>query len=212
MVPRTLHSEAGVTARYTFPPDSPVRRAIADAGDAVGAALSEISGVAVRANALDVSMLPLADLSTLGGKPDDDVVALFLTYGGTDSGQIMLVYKREQAHILADQMLWNPPGTTTELDEMALSALAESGNILGSHFLTAIANCTGIELAISTPEPVIDIRGAVLSVAATSVALHGDSFLSIQIDFTCDDGLNLGATLLVVPEEGMQSVMMRRLT
>jgi chemotaxis protein CheC len=181
------------------------------AAEAVAAALSEISGVAVRPNNLEVSTLPLADITMLGGRPDDDVVALFLTYGGTDSGQILLVFDVEQARILADQMLWNPPGTTLEFDEMALSALSESGNILGSHFLTAIANFTGSELEISTPEPVVDIRGAALSIAATSVAHHSDSFLSIRIDFDSDDGLNLGATLLVVPDEGMHSTMMRRL-
>jgi chemotaxis protein CheC len=206
-----LPSVPDVTARYTFAADSPVGRAMAGAGDAVALALSEISGASVRASDLAVSMLPLVDLTSLGGAPDDEVVALFLTYGGTDSGQILLVYDVAQAHALADQMLWNPPGTTTELDEMALSALTESGNILGSHFLTAIANYTGVKLEISTPEPLVDIRGAALSVAAASVAHRGDTFLSIQIDFISDDGLNLGATLLVVPEEGMHATMMRRL-
>lgn len=212
MVPRLLHSESKTPPRYEFPADSPAGQAMGVAGDAVAAALSEISGVAVHAGNLSVSMLPLADLTALGGRPDDDVVALFLTFAGTDRGQIMLVYSVEHAFMLADQMLWNPPGTTVELDEMALSALNESGNILGSHFLTAIADITGVELAISTPEPLIDVRGAALSVTATAVAHHGDSFLSIQIDFVSDGGLNLGATLLVVPEEGMQSTMMRRLS
>lgn len=212
MVPRLLPSDPPVATRYRFPADSAAGQAIAVAGDAVAAALSEISGAAVRADNLDVSLLPLADLTALGGSPEDDVVALFLTFGGTDNGQIMLVYNVEQAFYLADQMLWNPPGTTVELDEMALSALTESGNILGSHFLTAIADITGVELEISTPEPLIDIRGAALSVTATAVAHHGDSFLSIQIDFVSDEGMNLGATLLVVPEEGMQSTMMRRLS
>ncbi len=211
MVPRLLPSESISPPRFTFASESPVGQAMSVAGDAVAAALGEISGAAVRADNLNVSMLPLTDLTTLGGLPEDEVVALFLTFNGTDDGQIMLVYSMEQAFMLADQMLWQPPGTTTELDEMALSALTESGNILGSHFLTAFADITNVELDISTPEALVDIRGAALSVTAAAVAHYGDSFLSIQLDFVSEDGLNLGATLLVVPDEGMQSTMMRRL-
>lgn len=211
MGPHMLPSEHDVVTRFTFPVDSPVVHSMSAAGAAVAAALSDISGVAVYASNLSVSMLPLVDLTTIGGDADDEVVALFLTYRGAESGQIILVYDAEQAHLLADQMLWNPPGTTRELDEMALSALTESANILGSHFLTAIATYTGIELEISTPEPVVDLRGAALSVVAATVARQGDSFLSIQIDFTNEDGLDLGATLLVMPQHGIDAAMMRRL-
>jgi chemotaxis protein CheC len=186
---------------------SPLGRAIVEAADAVAAALSNLSGVEVKAHDARVCVLPIGELANIGGCPGDDVVALFHTYGGTDNGQIMLIFDVDQARILADQMLWNPPGTTTDLDAMALSALAESSNILGSHFLTAIADMSGAQLAISTPEPLIDFRGAALSIPAAAVAKRGDTFMSIQSDFRGRAGTAIGATLLVVPENGFDSTV-----
>ncbi|MEZ4520586.1 MAG: chemotaxis protein CheC [Thermomicrobiales bacterium] len=212
MVQPTLPKRIDEPAHHVFPEDSPVGRAIARAADAVAAALSELSGIQVHASNPEANLLPLADLPNIGGSPGDTVVTLFLTYDGTDSGQIILIYNLDQARALVDQMLWNPPGTTFDFDEMELSALAESANILGSHFLTAIANISGAELDISIPEPLVDLRGATLSIPAAAAASSGDSFLSIRSDFESDGASILGTTLLVIPDRGVESVMMRSLT
>ncbi|HLT17891.1 MAG TPA: chemotaxis protein CheC [Thermomicrobiales bacterium] len=202
----------GALARQVVPADSPLGRAFGRAAQAVALALSELAGVEMRAADPRIEVLPLCELASIGGCPGDNVVALFLTYGGSDSGQIMLLYDLDQARMVADQMLWNPPGTTVELDEMVISALSESGNILASHFLTAIAETAGMQLEISTPRPLVDFRGAALSIPAVAVAHRGDTFLSIRIDFHSDSLPLVGTTLLVVPDDGFDSTVIRSLS
>jgi chemotaxis protein CheC len=204
--------DPGTPVRQVIADDSPLGRAIIQASEAVALALSELVGIPMRAANPRVEVLPLCDLASIGGSPGDDVVALFLTYGGSDSGQIMLLYDLEQARMVADQLLWNPPGTTVELDDMVLSALSESGNILASHFLTAIAETAGMRLEISTPKPLIDFRGAALSVPAVAVAHKSDTFLSIRSDFHSDSLPSVGTTLLVVPDDGFDSTVIRSLS
>jgi chemotaxis protein CheC len=191
--------------------DSDFERAIGGAAVAAAHALSQLAAVRVHVRQTQVEMLPLRELSSVGGSPADDVVALFLTFDGGDRGDIMVVYEIEQARRLADQMLIQPQGTTVAFDELALSAISESGNIIGSHFLTAIGTLSGLKLDISTPTPLIDSRGAVLSIPATRAAFTGDTFLTIQSDFYCQDGIEIGTTLLVVPHDGIHSAILRGL-
>jgi chemotaxis protein CheC len=205
-----LHNTQAYEPR-SIEPDSLFGRAISGAAVAAARALSELACAQVSVNRTQIEVLPLRDLPFVGGSPGDDVVALFLTFGGGDDGDIMLVYDIDQARSLADQMLMAPRGTTIEFDELALSAIAESGNIIGSHFLTAIASLTGTELEISTPTPLIDTRGAVLSIPATRVANSGDTFLAIQSEYFCQDGPEIGATLLVLPHNGFHSAILRGL-
>ena len=208
---RPMLPDAPAGEPRTIDPTSPLGRAMSGAAVAVAHALSELACVPVRVQHTQVEVLPLRELSSVGGSPGDDVVGLFLTFSGSDSGDIMLVYEVDQARSLVDQLLTNPLGTTEEFDELALSAIAESGNILGSHFLTAIATLTGAELEISPPVPLLDTRGAVLSIPAAKIAHANDTFLAIQSDYDCQDGPGIGATLLVVPHNGFHSTMLRSL-
>lgn len=210
MAQPALHNAPANEPRW-IEPDSPLGRAMAGAAVAAAHALSELACVRIHVNRTQVEVLPLRDLPFVGGSPGDDVVALFLTFSGSDTGDIVLVYDVDQARSLADQLLMIPQGTTVEFNELALSAISESANILGSHFLTAIAALTGAELEISTPSPLIDSRGAVLSIPATRVASAGDTFLAIQSEYYSQDGPGIGATLLVVPHSGFRSAMLRSL-
>lgn len=133
-----------------------------------------------------VEFVPLGTLPNLAGGPATVVVAIYVGITGDVTGHLMLLFTEDSARRVVDVLLSNPPGTTRELDALAMSALGEAANICGSHFLSALGNRTGLTIVPTAPAVVIDMAGAILEAVVTDLFLGGDEALVVETGFNAD--------------------------
>ena len=103
-----------------------------------------------------------------------------------------------------------PPGTTTDLDEMEESAMGEVGNIMGSFFLNALSDATGLMLQPSPPAVMMDMAGAILDVALADILGDSDDALVVETSFSTEDR-QIEGTLLVMPSPDLLRVLQERI-
>lgn len=130
-----------------------------------------------------LTFLPLNVVPGIAGGPATVVCAVYIGIEGDLSGHLMILFGRESAGGLVDLLMEQPVGTTQELDEMSLSALAETGNVCGSAFMNAISDRTGLKVVPTTPAVVVDMAGAILQTVVTELYLNGDEVLVIETGF-----------------------------
>lgn len=109
------------------------------AGSAVQSAANALSEMALRkitAISPEARMVDLSRLPMVAGDPERAVVAAYLSVDGAIAGHILLAVSESMVLGLVDMLMGQ--GTTHELGDPEVSALAEAGNVAGSCFLTTI--------------------------------------------------------------------------
>jgi chemotaxis protein CheC len=156
-----------------------VRKGLDDSSQA----LSSMTTGGIRLQAPRLEFLPLNVVPGIAGGPEVVVVAVYLGIEGDLNGHLMLLFTRETALRVVDMLLEAPPGTTATLDEIGVSALAETGNVCGSSFLNALSDRTGLKIVPTTPVVVTDMAGAILQSVVTELYLNGDEVLMVETAF-----------------------------
>ncbi len=162
-------------------------------------ALSEMALREITAVSPEVRMVDLSHLSMVAGDPERAVLAVYLGIEGDLQGHILIAFSETMALGLVDMLLGQDEGTTTEFGELEISALAESGNVAGSFFLTTIADWSGLTLPPTPPVVIHEMCGAILGTLASELALQEhDQAMVIDAQFTCD-GQVVDASFFMFP-------------
>ena len=156
------------------------------------------------------NVMPFGEIPRLVGGEEEDAVGVYLQISGDISGHIMLLWDYTAALNLVDLLMENPTGTTTSIGEMEQSALKEVGNMVGSFFLNAMADFTGLKCTPSPPALVIDMMGSILNTLSAQVAMEGNH--SLVIDTTFKEGAHsvLG-NFMLIPSSSSTSTILARL-
>ncbi len=99
---------------------------------------------------------------------------------------------------LVDLLMGEEPGTTTGITEMEASALGEMGNIMGSFYLNALGDASGLVLLPSPPAVIMDMAGSILDVALADILQESDDALVVEAIFSTTDQQITG-NFLVLP-------------
>jgi chemotaxis protein CheC len=164
-----------------------------------GQAISALGKLAGRRFEMDVPEAwigaePGAIASFLGGL-GQDLVAVGVKLEGALAGDLLLALPEPDAENLA-AMLGFPP--TGAWGGMAESALMESGNIVGSAFVSAVGTLVGEKLLLSVPT---FARGSGRSCVERLVAHAGSVALATRFSAWAEDtGAALEGLILVMPE------------
>ena len=130
-------------------------------------------------------------------------MAVYLGIEGDIPGHILMAFSESMALGLVDMLMGEPVGTTTELGDLEISALAEAGNVAGSFFLTTIADWSGLTLPPTPPMVIHEMCGAILGTLAAELALaEHDQAMVIDAQFTCD-GQVVEASFFMFPGDKM---------
>ena len=176
------------------------------AASAVQSAANALSEMALReiiAVSPEVRMVDLSHLTMVAGDPERAVVAVYLGVEGDLHGHILMAYSESMALGLVDMLMGEPVGTTEELGELEISALAEAGNVAGSFFLTTIADWSSMTLPPTPPVVIHEMCGAILGTLASELALQEhDQAMVIDAQFTCD-GQVVDASFFMFPGSEM---------
>ncbi len=171
------------------------------------AGLADMVGKEIEVSSLEARYIEIKDVSYLVGGPEQTTAAIYLSVSGAAEGHMIVIYRPETAYDLIDMLLGQPSGTTTELGEMETSALGEMGNIVGSFFLNALADATGLKLRVSPPSVMMDMAGAILDAILAEVMLEVDQALVMQTSFGTED-MQINGTFLCLPSLSLQTALL----
>ena len=139
--------------------------------------LSKMLGQDIAPGAVSARRVPLTEATALLGGPEAATAAVYFALSGDAKGHMVLVYLPEVAFELVDMAMGDPPGTTTDLGEMARSVLGEIGNVMGGYFLQTLGDTSGMDLRMSPPAVMMDMAGAIIdAVIADIMIFSGDHF------------------------------------
>lgn len=145
-----------------------------------GTALSTMLGRPVDISVPNAQALPLADAVDAAGPADAAVTGVVVPVYGDLDATVLLLIPPADADTLCG-LLGVEPGS-----EVALSALGEIGNILGTSYINSLSAMTGLTLEPCPPQTVTDMLAAIVaSVLAassheTDIALVLDSDLMVE--------------------------------
>lgn len=165
-------------------------------------ALSLMTGRTVRISVTTVSVATHSALAELFGDRRQQTVVLRLSSAGVFTAGLEIALTERHARQLADLLLDRRAPEQGWLDELAESALRETGNVLAAAYLNALASITGWAIPLSTPELVFLTAGA----ADEAAAFPGRRALCLETCLTVD-GADVVARshVMLFPERGTLS-------
>ncbi len=133
------------------------------------------------------------------------VVAGLLDITGDLTGFFMVVLTFEQADKIISMMLGkkvrpHKPDSIRRLSAIEKSVIAETVNILGGSYLTAISEMTSLNASPSTPYLSIDMVGAVLSIAIAEAGKTGDFAVLFQSEL-CNEKDRIIGDVFLIPDK-----------
>ena len=161
-------------------------------------ALASMLSKRVDMNVPQVRILEFKDVAEVLGGEEKLVVGIYLDLNGEIKGNMMFILDLESAINLTN-MLLNREDGGDELDDMAVSALSEVGNILASSYVNSLSALTGLKIAVSVPSLAIDMAGAILSVPAIQFGYVADQVLFIETIFE-EGNRSVKGNLFLLPD------------
>jgi chemotaxis protein CheC len=177
-------------------------REVANIGSGNAAtALAGLLGRSVDLSVPNAAALPLAEAVEAAGPVDADVSAVVLPVFGDMDALVLLLFGPEEAETLCGLL-----GVEGD-PEMALSALGEIGNILGSSYVGALEAMSGIAMEPRPPQTIQDMLGAIVASALATTAVETDIALLLDSQLLVD-GAECAFNFIFVPsEEGVTQLL-----
>lgn len=174
-------------------------REISNIGSGTAAtALSSMLGLTVDLNVPRALALELADAVDAVGSPEDEATAAVLGVFGDLDATVVLLFDPESAATVCNLLGVDPSDS-----EMALSALSEVGNILGSSYVGAMGQMAGLDLEPHPPVAIADMLGAIVATALASTALDTDLALLLDSEMRVEGSECRFGVLFVPSADGV---------
>ena len=167
-------------------------------------ALASMLGQSVDLHVPTALVLELADAVDAVGNPEDTVSAVIIGVFGDLDATVLLLFDPESANALC--ALLGVEGAP----EMALSALGEIGNILGSSYIQAMGTMTNLHMEPHPPIAMADMLGAIVASVLAVAAADTDLALLLDSKMTVD-GTACKFGFLYVPSGAGVALLLDRL-
>ena len=167
-------------------------------------ALASMLGQSVDLHVPTALVLELADAVDAVGNPEDTVSAVIIGVFGDLDATVLLLFDPESANALC--ALLGVEGDP----EMALSALGEIGNILGSSYIQAMGTMTNLHMEPHPPIAMADMLGAIVASVLAVAAADTDLALLLDSKMTVD-GTVCKFGFLYVPSGAGVALLLDRL-
>jgi chemotaxis protein CheC len=167
-------------------------------------ALASMLGQSVDLHVPTALALELADAVDAVGNAEDCVSAVIIGVFGDLDATVLLLFDPQSANTLCSLL-----GVEGD-PEMALSALGEIGNILGSSYVQAMGTMTGLDMEPHPPIAMTDMLGAIVASVLAVTAADTDLALLLDSRMTVDaTACNFG--FLYVPSGAGVALLLDRL-
>jgi chemotaxis protein CheC len=167
-------------------------------------ALSSMLGRSVDISVPSAFVLPMAEAVEAIGDPEAEATGVVLGVLGDMPASVLLLFTPNDARLMCSLL-----GVEAQT-EIGVSALMEIGNIVGTSYLNALAEMTGMELEPTPPAAATDMLGAIVETVLAERAGSGDSALLLDSDLVVE-GEDCSVSFLLVPDAGGVELMLGRL-
>ena len=137
---------------------------------------------------------------------DSLMTMILLKLEGEMGGDIILTFDDTNGRHLAASLLGREPSSEVEWTDLEISALKETGNILGCAFLNALTRIIGAELVPSAPCFVQDYGASVFQQALMQHAMTSDRIVICRTGFH-RDGKDLDWNVFFLPTPSLREAM-----
>jgi len=147
--------------------------------------------------------LSFAEAVEATGDAEQEITGIVLGIVGDLEGTVLLLVSPEDADTICS-ILGVEPGS-----EYAPSALGEVGNIVGSSYINALAEMTGIAIEPTPPATATDMLGAIVQTVLAGQAHAGDVALMLDSELAVEGSDCSIAFMLVPTEDGVGELLER---
>jgi chemotaxis protein CheC len=145
-----------------------------------------------------------ADAVEAAGDYEQEITGIVLGIVGDLEGVVLLLVTPEDAEKICE-LLGVEPGS-----EYAPSALGEVGNIVGSSYINALAEMTGIAIEPTPPATATDMLGAIVQSVLAGQAHAGDIALMLDSELAVE-GSDCSISFMLVPTQDGVGELLERL-
>jgi len=153
-------------------------------------ALSTLLNKKIDMKVPNVRVVSFDEMMEMAGGAESVIASVFLRIEGDAPGSMFFVLPLQQAEkfirlLIGDQTF---SFSDSEVNELALSALQEMGNILSGSYLSSLSDFTQLNLMPSVPALSIDMAGAVISFGLLELSQVSDYAIVIDTALNEDEG------------------------
>jgi chemotaxis protein CheC len=175
-------------------------------------ALSKMVGREVRLMALDVALVNASDLLVWLTDEQTPTVGIYVLSSNGPSGSchLMLLFTTDAAITLAQMLVpfedTSLPGGDSQLTELQVSALSETGNVVSSYFLSHMERAAGLQMYPLPPYVVYDMTGAILDTVIADLSTYGDASLVLDTAMTTESHQLRGQFLVMFDDVALHKL------
>ncbi|MFN8132442.1 MAG: chemotaxis protein CheC [Solirubrobacteraceae bacterium] len=169
-----------------------------------GTALSSMLGRPVDISVPRALALPLADAVDAAGDAEQPATGVVIPLQGDLQGTVLLLFDGDDAATLCSLLGVEPDS------DVGLSALGEIGNILGTCYIQALGQMTGLTLEPTPPHVATDMLGAIVATVLAAEAATADVALLLDSDLQVE-GEPCSLSFMLLPEPGGVRELLTRL-
>jgi len=173
-------------------------------------ALSQLLGTAVDIEVPVIRLLPVAEVPTVLGGPENLVGAVYSRLLGDLSGALLFVQPRKDLLVLADLLRSREPGTAKSLGAPEEGLVVHAASVLQSAYIAAIARLAELAVLPGPPQFAFDMIGAILEFVTIEVGMKADSAILITTRFLATETV-VDASLFYLPDPDSLDVLLGRL-
>ena len=174
-------------------------------GNAV-TALSRLVKKKIDVTLTDVGIIPLNELQTQFGGPNEKVCGIFCHIEKPSQATILNIFEmRPLMKLIAElagnksKIIPNKVKSKNDLDEYAVSTIVEMGNIMAGHYASALADLLGTKLMIDIPEFTMSKAGEIGEFLSMELKSIAEYFIIIKTSVKVAD-LKLKGMFFFIPD------------
>ena len=173
-------------------------------------ALSGILNTKIEMSLPEVELLGFNEAMYAMGDPEDLVAAVLVELSGDIEGVMLFILTQEFADEVLKRMLGREGVDFFSLDEIDISALTETGNIMISSYINALASLTNVNVTLSVPQMSVNMLGGILSIPMATMGYYSDKLMMINAGFRLE-GKELKSDMILLPDVESLNMLMKKL-
>lgn len=173
-------------------------------------ALSQLLGAPVEIDVPVVSLMPVSDVPTVFGGPENLVGAVYSRLLGELGGALLFIVARSDLLAFADLLRSREPGTSKSLDLEQERLVTHAASILESAYIAAITRLTELAVLPGPAQFAFDMLGAILEFVTVEVGMEAESAVLVLTRFV-SAGTAIDAALFYLPDPESLDVLLGRL-
>lgn len=149
--------------------------------------MSQLINQQVKMEVPSVEVVTIDEMIEIIGGPEEIIAAIVFKIKGEITGTVYFVLSIEDAEYLVRQMTGNESSrimVNNSVDELAISVLQETANILTGSYLSALADFTSLHMVPTIPYLSIDMAAATLVTGLVEISQVTDYALVIDTKIT----------------------------